>query len=106
MVSFRAHFKKATLFVTNMSIPPQWAAFKNPDLGDLVQARDMRVLSTMIDAGRSGIATRLDVVVQMDSDSRLLAKLGLAVGYKAFGARFLATDYAKILRAALWEPNL
>jgi hypothetical protein len=60
----------------------------------------------MINAGRNGIATRLDVVVQIDSDSRLLAKLGLAVGYKTFGARFLATDYAKTLRSALWEPNL
>jgi hypothetical protein len=36
----------------------------------------------------------------------LLAKLGLAVGYKMFGARFLATEYASTLRAALWEPSL
>ena len=106
LASFRAHFKKATLFVTNLSIPPEWTAFKNPDPGDPVQARDMGVLTTMIDAGRSGKATRLDVVLQIDSDSRLLAKLGLAVGYKTFGAIFLATDYAKTLRAAFREPDL
>jgi hypothetical protein len=106
LASFRAHFKKAALFVTNLTIPPQWTAFKEPDLGDPVQARDMSVLSTMINAGRNGIGTRLDVVVQIGSDSRLLAKLGLAVGYKTFGARFLATEYANTLRAALWEPSL
>jgi hypothetical protein len=104
--SFRAHFKKAALFVTNLALLPQWTAFKNPDLGDPLQARDMSVITTMINAGRNGIATRVDLVVQIDLDSRLLAKLGLAVGYKMFGARFLATGYAKTLRAALWEPNL
>ncbi len=30
LASFRAHFKKATLFVTNASIPPEWTAFKVP----------------------------------------------------------------------------
>jgi hypothetical protein len=86
--------------VTNLTIQQQWTAFKEPDLRDPVQARDMSVLSTMINAGRSGIETRLDVAVQIDSDSRLLAKLGLAVGYKMFGARFLAAEYASTLRAA------
>ena len=92
--------------MTNLTIQQQWTAFKEPDLRDPVQARDVSVLSTMINAGRSGIETRLDVAVQIDSDSRLLAKLGLAVGYKMFGARFLAAEYASTLRAALWEPSL
>ena len=28
------------------------------------------------------------------------------MGYKMFGARFLAAEYASTLRAALWEPSL
>ena len=66
----------------------------------------MSVLPTMIDASRNGIATRLEVAVQIFSDSRLLAKLALAMGYKTFGQSFLATAYAKTLRAALWEPDV
>jgi hypothetical protein len=39
-------------------------------------------------------------------DSRLLAKLALAMGCKTFGQSFLATAYAKTLRAALREPDV
>ena len=36
---------------------------------------------------------------------RLLAKLGLALGYKLLGAPFLATDYAKNLRNGFREAD-
>lgn len=106
LFSFRAHFKKSALFVTNLEIPPQWTWLRNPNLEDPVEARDMSVLSTIIDVARNGVRTRLDVTVQIFSDSRLLAKLALATGYKTFGERFLATAYAKTLRTALWEPDV
>lgn len=43
--------------------------------------------------------------VDLDLGKRLLAKLGLAVGYKILGTEFLATPYSRTLRAGFREAK-
>ncbi|MFL9987651.1 HNH endonuclease [Paraburkholderia sediminicola] len=103
--SVRAHFKKAALFVTNIAVQGDAGWLKNPDRTDSVQSADMQIIDTIVEAGRSGTQLHLKALFQVDLGSRLLAKLGLAIGYKAFGSRFLATAYGNNLRLGFREAD-
>jgi len=107
LASFKAHFDKAERFVVNMDVPPQWRGFfKKPDITDPVQAGDMGVVTTVISAGHVGQDIRGKAVIELDVEDRFLAKLGLAIGHKLLGARFLASDYAKNLQRAFREADV
>jgi hypothetical protein len=103
--SFRQQFDRAERYVVNMEIPADWP-FKNPDKTDPLQEEDMKTVEAVIEAGRAGTLIRVRAVIRFDLANRMLAKLGLAVGYKLFGRSFLETDYAKNLRRGFWEANI
>ena len=103
--SFRKHFDRAEKFVVNTDIPANWP-FKNPDKNDPLQEEDMRTVEAVIGAGRAGASIRIQTVIRFDLGNRMLAKLGLAVGYKLLGRGFLEIDYAKHLRRAFREADM
>lgn len=102
--SFRAHFERAERFVVNAAVPENWP-FKNPDRSDPAQAEDMKTVDAFMAKGRNGASVHAQMVVDADLGTRLLAKLGLAIGYKILGPEFLATAYAKTLRAGFREAD-
>ncbi|MFC0389709.1 HNH endonuclease [Muricoccus vinaceus] len=104
LASFQRHFDRAERFVVNMEIPAQWP-FKNPDRNNAVQADDMRTVDAFDEAAKSGRGVNARYVGRLDLGTRMLAKLGLAVGYNLFGDRFLEIDYAKVLRRGFREAN-
>ncbi len=67
----------------------------------------MGAMEQVTSAGRKKTWLKAALVIQLDTGTRMLAKLALAVGYKLFGAKFLSTAYASTLRRGLWErdPN-
>jgi hypothetical protein len=109
--SFKAHFKRAQRFITNQLDPATAEYFKTnfnthvPDPTDPTQARDMDVMNQVISAGRNGTWLKLALPIQLDTGTRMLAKLALAVGYKLFGAEFLDSDSGKTLRQGLREAD-
>jgi len=108
--SFKAHFKRAQRFVTNLQLdPPAAEYFKTNmvDPNDPLRARDMEVMEQVISAAKEKRFLKLSLVIKLDTGTRMLAKLGLAVGYKLFGIEFLDSEYAATLRLGLWErdPN-
>lgn len=103
--SFRRHFERAERYVVNMEVPTDWP-FKMPDRADPLQGEDMRTVDAVIAAGRAGTSIRVRPVIPFDLGNRMLAKLGLAVGYKLLGRDFLETDYAKTLRRGFREANM
>jgi hypothetical protein len=102
--SFRRHFDQAELFVVNADIPDGWP-FKVPDNSVAVQSDDMKTVEAVIDASRTGSSLRMRSTISLDLGSRMLAKLGLGVGYKLLGTAFLHTEYAKDLRRGMREAN-
>lgn len=105
--SFRAHFKKAARFITNAEVPPEWTdLFRMPDPNNPIQTRDLLVVNTVVEAGRTGQSLRLNASIPFDAGARLLAKLALGIGYKLLGRDFLQTPYAATLRQGLWERDI
>lgn len=105
LASVKSHFKKTNRFVVNMDIPQDWTAFSAIDLNDDIQARDMVTVGAIIDAGAKQCPLKSQIAMRADVGSRLLAKLGLAVGYQLLGKPFLETEYSKILRTAFREAD-
>lgn len=103
--SFRWHFERAERIVVNAEIPPKWP-FKKPDLNDAMQAEDMKTVDAVINAGRNGSWLHVRPAISLDLGTRMLAKLGLGVGYKLLGSAFLKTEYAKNLRLGMREANV
>jgi hypothetical protein len=106
--SFKAHFKRAQRFVTNLHLhPPAAEYFKTYmlDPNDPTQASDMSVMEEVFSAGKEKRPLKLSLVIKLDTGTRILAKLALAVGYKLFGVEFLGSQYASTLRLALWERD-
>jgi hypothetical protein len=104
--SFKSHFRKATRFVVNMEMPPEWLkSFSIPDLNDPVIASDMNIVGQVLEAGKKSADLRAHLVIKQNLGTRLLAKLALAIGYKIFGEPFLATNYASRLREGFREAN-
>ncbi len=104
LLSFHRHFGRAERFVVNMEIPANWP-FKEPNRSDAVQAEDMKVVDAVTGASRAGKQIHLQPLISLDVSNRMLAKLGLAVGYKLLGASFLETEHGKNLRAGMREAN-
>lgn len=104
LASFHRHFNRAERFVVNAEIPQGWP-FKKPDEADLIQAEDMKTVEAVMATSRMGQSIRLRPAISFDLGNRMLAKLGLGVGYKLLGARFLETEYAKYLRLGMREAN-
>ncbi|KXG87608.1 HNH endonuclease [Agrobacterium bohemicum] len=102
--SFRHHFDKAERYVVNANISPDWG-IGVPDPENTVQAEDMKTVDAVDRKGRAGEKLHLRPAVAIDTGGRMLAKLGLAVGYKLLGDAFLATEYASHLRAAMREGD-
>jgi len=104
LASFRRHFDRAERFIVNADIPPNWP-FKKPDRNDAIQAEDMKTVDAVINANRNGRSICVRPAISFDLGNRMLAKLGLGVGYKLLGAAFLETDYARNLRLGMREAN-
>ena len=104
LLSFKRHFDQADRFIVNADFPSEWA-FNKPDRSHPVQAEDMKTVDAIIDQSRAGKNVHSQIAVPVDLGNRLLAKLGLAVGYKILGAAFLETDYAVQLRRWMREAN-
>ena len=105
LLSFRRHFSRAEQFIVNADFPPEWE-FKKPDHNDPVQAEDMKTVDAVVNHGRAGSKLHSQIAIRVDLGSRMLAKLGLAVGYNLLGPDFLETDYAINLRRGMREANL
>ncbi len=104
LASFYRHFDRAERFVVNSEIPTDWP-FNAIDKTDPVQAEDMKTVEAVLEAGRTGRWVSARVAISFDLGSRMLAKLGLGVGYNLLGAAFLKSEYAKNLRLAMREAN-
>lgn len=102
LLSFKHHFKRAERFIVNMDFPSELPFFK-PDRNDPVQAADMKTVDAVINHNRNGERLHIQLAMSVDLGNRLLAKLGLAVGYKLLGSGFLETENAKNLRLAMRE---
>ncbi len=105
LASAKSHFKKASRFVVNMEVPEGSVSFNEVDRNDESQARDMDTVQAIIDVAAKRQRLRNRVTVSADVGNRLLAKLGLAVGYQLLGKPFLETEYSKTLRTAFREAN-
>lgn len=105
LASVKSHFKKASRFVVNMEVPEGSVSFNEVDRNDENQARDMDTVQAIIDVAAKRQRLRNRVTVPVDVGNRLLAKLGLAVGYQLLGKPFLETEYSKTLRTAFREAN-
>jgi hypothetical protein len=104
--SFRAHFRKAARFIVNAAVPSQWSdAFTEVNRSDPQQQRDLKVVDAVAAKASKGEMVHSQVILAVDTGSRLLAKIALALGYKLLGGDFLTTPYAADLRKALWERD-
>lgn len=102
--SFRQHFDRAERFIVNATIPPDWG-IQIPDRQNAIQAEDLKTLDIVTQTGKQGGILHLQPAISIDTGKRMLAKLGLAVGYKLLGKAFLDTDSAKDLRLAVREGS-
>jgi hypothetical protein len=106
--SFKSHFKRARRTVTNVQLNPPAAEYPGTyilDPDDPTAARDMNVMDEVISAGKENRPLKASLVIKLDTGTRMLAKLALAVGYKLFGLQFLDSEYANTLRLGLWERD-
>lgn len=105
LASVKHHFAKADKFVTNVGLSPTAKHFSELDSADPQQAADRRFLDEFEAKADRGDHVRAQIVIPLGADGRFLAKLALAVGYKLFGAPFLATPCGLNLRRAFREAN-
>lgn len=103
--SFKQHFKRARRFVVNMTVPPEWAAFKEVDRNDPNQCSDLKVIDAITDAAKASESIGARQQIQIDADHRFLCKLGLAIGCKIFGTNFGGHEHGDQLRRAFREAN-
>lgn len=107
LCSVRAHFKDLRpIYIINASVGDRLApSFREPDLSDTQQARDLVTVDEVLAATKRGESHRMHLVVHTDTGARFLAKVALGIGYKTYGVPFLATTYASHLRHAFREAN-
>lgn len=105
LASFKEHFKRAERFVVTAGVPVEWTAFQQVDRSDPVQAADLVIVESINKAAEAGERLRTELVIQIDAGSRLLAKVGLAVGCKLFGADFGEHKEGAMLRRFFREAN-
>jgi hypothetical protein len=105
LASFKEHFKRAKRFVVTPGLPAEWTSFQQVDRSDPDQAADLVIVDSINKAAEAGKKVRAELVIQIDAGSRLLAKLGLAVGCKLFGAEFGVHKQGATLRRFFREAN-
>lgn len=104
--SFKAHFKRADCVLVNLEVARGLEkSFTALDRSNPVHAADMKAMDPILQAGRDRTDIRISAKITPDLGTRMLAKLGLALGYKLFGAPFLLTDYAADLRRGFREAD-
>jgi hypothetical protein len=104
--SVKAQFKKASRYIVNAGLPPEWEYLASAiDQNDPQQANDLKVVQFAQNASRNGEYVRHSLTIPVDPDHRLLAKLALGTGYRILGPKFLATKYASLLRQGMWEKD-
>lgn len=103
--TFKAHFKKAVHYVTNVELRPQDSPLKEPDRTDPVVAQDMTVVESIDRAAKVGKSIKTRLKIRNDAGDRFMAKLALALGYKLFGQAYLDTDYALRVREGFREAD-
>jgi hypothetical protein len=98
LASFLKHFKRAARYVVTPGLPAEWTDFKQVDRSDPDQAADLLIVDSLNEAAEAGRMVPAQLVIQVDAGNRLLAKLGLAVGCKLFGADFGEHEQGAMLR--------
>ena len=105
LAAVKAHFRNEKRVIVNAEIPEEWTAFQMPDATNAVELRDMSVVNGVLSTARADRDVHNQVSVRQDSGNRFLSKLGLAVGYRVFGERFLGTRNGENLRKGFREAN-
>jgi hypothetical protein len=106
LFAFHGHFRRAELVVLNMAAPQGFSpAFTAIDANNPDQARRIRIARSIGDAAAKGQQVQMQLSVNRDVGSRLMAKLALGLGRELLGQEFLETEYGKSLRRALWERD-
>jgi hypothetical protein len=103
--SVKHHFAKADKFVINLELPSNAKHFREIDQSDPFQASDMRFFREMEANRARGEKLHNRITVSLGADTRFLAKLALAIGYKLFGTRFLDAADGLNLRKAFREAD-
>jgi len=104
--SFHNHFRRADRVVLNMAAPQGFSPpFDSIDQENIDQARRVKIARSVGEAAEKNEKLELHFAVASDLGSRFLAKLALGLGRELLGDQFLETDYANILKLALWERS-
>ena len=103
--AFEKHFRRAKRYVVNMDVPVKWKSFSQIDRNDPVQAADLKVIDMILVAAKAHTSVRTQQQLRIDTDTRFLCKLGLAIGCKLFGADFGTHPAGAQLRKAFREPD-
>lgn len=83
--SFKAHFGKADRVLVNLEVAQGLEkSFTALDRGNAVHDADMKVIDPILQDGRNCTDIRVSANISPDLGTRMLAKLGLALGYKLF----------------------
>lgn len=104
--SVKRHFPKAEKFVTNLELPPTAKHFKEINVQIPQQLADLEYFKEIEASSVQGRKLHMRVAIDAGADTRFLAKLALATGYKLFGPQFLQTPYGLDLRRAFQETSL
>jgi len=99
--SMKSHFKRACRYASNLGIQSgddPASPLLHPV--DEVAQQELDLIRTL------GNDTHMHTVkIQLGFEHRFLAKMALGLGYNILGTRFLGTEYARYLLAALWEKD-
>ena len=105
LASVKAHFRKAERYLVNMEVPHGLRDFQALDTCDPAYPEDMEAVGAVGNAAATSTKLRTRIAVRTDTGNRLLAKVGLGLGYRMLGPHFLETEYAKTLRMAFREAD-
>lgn len=104
--SFKKHFKYEKRFVLNWDVSKELSqAFRMPDIKDPVQSKDLQTINSAREENPEKNKQEGKYTLQLGTETRFLAKLGLGIGYKIWGNDFLKTNYSKQLRKAFREAD-
>ena len=105
--SVLSHFKRQLpIYVINASLPRELVkTFREPDPDDEQQSKDLVTVREAINTTKHGEYHQMQITVAVDTGSRFLAKVALAIGHNIYGPSFLTTSYAQRLRQAFREAD-
>jgi hypothetical protein len=98
--SVRAYFPKARRYGANVELRSEPGATEFLISMDDVAKKEAAKIIALPEP------KNMTVLTNIAFEQRFMAKMALGLGYKILGADFLATEYAKRLRGALWEQDL